>query len=540
MKKKISILIFAFMLFIFNDIKAQLVYQKKFYELPAPRFSLLFNAEKSVDSGYVISGASSTTSNLAGYIFISKLNETGDTVWARTYDGPEYEDGYIKHLYDSSYVLYGELYSFNPCPGDQNDMFLMKLKANGDTVWTKHYGTCNIDAIQDLVIAPNNGYYLCGTINNSNPFYGTLLLRLNSLGDTIWTRSIDVTGVGKQQNHSCATTSDGGVIIGGSIYDSLTGPYSSYLIKIDSSGNVQWCKYIDNPWYNDTYQIIPTSTGYILNGRCNLGGTLGYGTMVLKTDFWGMPLLGKMYENINIGLKAATLQNDSTVIFTGIKFRDSTPGHYENDLISFKTNTTGNFIWAKKYVTNQLSFGAYSSISSLETNDKGFLITTTSTTDPTYNTYNGFLAKIDSLGNGCSDSTLAINIVDITSMIVTSDTINPVVGYYPVVVGHSPFNYGRGTTYMDLCVGNVGIEEKKINEDELIIYPNPNNGLFSINSSAKISQIDVLNILGEKIYSKKVSTDKTEIDLSDKSNGIYFVQVYSDKGALTKKVSIAK
>ncbi len=45
----------------------------------------------------------------------------------------------------------------------------------------------------------------------------------------------------------------------------------------------------------------------------------------------------------------------------------------------------------------------------------------------------------------------------------------------------------------------------------------------------------LLNILGEVVYSKYVATEKTEIDLNNFQNGIYFIKVISkDKEVIMK------
>ena len=163
-------------------------------------------------------------------------------------------------------------------------MFLMKLNANGDTIWTKHYGTCNSDVPRELVKAPGNGYYLSGSINFGSSSFGNSLLRLNAQGDTLWTRLFDVGGYDKQQNYSCTATLDGGVLISGFIYDTITSPYSSYLIKIDSNGIIQWHNYIDSPLHNDSYNSYPISTGYILIGMCNFSEDMSRPERVQKSS----------------------------------------------------------------------------------------------------------------------------------------------------------------------------------------------------------------------------------------------------------------
>lgn len=74
----------------------------------------------------------------------------------------------------------------------------------------------------------------------------------------------------------------------------------------------------------------------------------------------------------------------------------------------------------------------------------------------------------------------------------------------------------------------VGITEAKESSD-IEIYPNPNNGLFSIKSESKISTIEILNTIGEKIYSTHINSNKAEIDLRIHSKGVYFYKVKSDK-----------
>jgi photosystem II stability/assembly factor-like uncharacterized protein len=69
-----------------------------------------------------------------------------------------------------------------------------------------------------------------------------------------------------------------------------------------------------------------------------------------------------------------------------------------------------------------------------------------------------------------------------------------------------------------------------INRDP-IIFPNPSNGKISINSD-RIEKIEVLNMHGNVIYIGKES----EIDLSNKTKGIYIVKVITDKETITRKL----
>ena len=84
-----------------------------------------------------------------------------------------------------------------------------------------------------------------------------------------------------------------------------------------------------------------------------------------------------------------------------------------------------------------------------------------------------------------------------------------------------------------------GIEE--INSiSNLQIYPNPSKGIFSLSADTKNFKIKISNIVGEEIYSSEMNSFYKTIDLSNQSNGIYFLRINSENGTATKKIIINK
>lgn len=79
-----------------------------------------------------------------------------------------------------------------------------------------------------------------------------------------------------------------------------------------------------------------------------------------------------------------------------------------------------------------------------------------------------------------------------------------------------------------------------------VVYPNPSTGVFNveITEGQTVNSIQVLNILGEVVYTKQISTglenNTLAIDLSSMNEGIYLVNVTNDTGTSTHKLYLKK
>lgn len=84
----------------------------------------------------------------------------------------------------------------------------------------------------------------------------------------------------------------------------------------------------------------------------------------------------------------------------------------------------------------------------------------------------------------------------------------------------------------------TGVDE---NEESgfLMLYPNPSNGKFDLTTGTSIKFFEICNLLGVKILSATIETNKMEIDISGQSSGIYFIRFfYRDGTSVTKKIMI--
>jgi len=98
--------------------------------------------------------------------------------------------------------------------------------------------------------------------------------------------------------------------------------------------------------------------------------------------------------------------------------------------------------------------------------------------------------------------------------------------------------YGRGLWASPRGNPSLGSQDF-ISEENIALYPNPANTTVTINLQKNIeADIRVFDVLGKLVvYQPNVSISKEHtIDISELNNGIYFIRINSEIGAVTKKL----
>jgi len=67
------------------------------------------------------------------------------------------------------------------------------------------------------------------------------------------------------------------------------------------------------------------------------------------------------------------------------------------------------------------------------------------------------------------------------------------------------------------------------------LYPNPAVTTITIETSVLISRVDIVNIIGNVVYSQTVNATNTTIDISNLQSGIYNIKGYALEGVITRK-----
>ena len=134
--------------------------------------------------------------------------------------------------------------------------------------------------------------------------------------------------------------------------------------------------------------------------------------------------------------------------------------------------------------------------------------------------------------DGSGQSLIAEAVVN--AQYVDNDWVTLPIGQYKYGVSVD----GGYTIYWSDCINKdyQGLDENDI--ADLDVYPNPAQDFIRVETmcTSSLQRIDIYDITGKLIVS---STD-TEINVSKLKSGMYFVNILTDKGVVTKKVTIVR
>ncbi len=135
-------------------------------------------------------------------------------------------------------------------------------------------------------------------------------------------------------------------------------------------------------------------------------------------------------------------------------------------------------------------------------------------------------------GTWTQQGTILINSGTFQSVFISADGNT-------AIVGNDLDSNLMGAAWVFTQDSTTGIENIS-NQNSLTLYPNPSNGLFTIEMKSENltvnSSVEVYNVLGEKVYSKTFSqtqgNNNTQINLSNNPSGIYLYRVLIETGDL--------
>jgi hypothetical protein len=279
-----------------------------------------------------------------------------------------------------------------------------------------------------------------------------------------------------------------------------------FLVKYDTGGNVVWAKSAGGTDDDNANSLALDPSGNIYMIGDFYSSTLNFGSTTL-TNTGGDNLFIAKYDNSG-----------------NVQWAKSAQGNADGK--SVIVGTSGNIYMAGDFGSPTLSFGTI----------------TLKNADTLGNTNDIFLTKFDAGGNtywaksiGGKDDEGANSIaLDASgSVYVAGWFYSPMLSFPPDSLINTDNTGNTDDIFIAKLSSSTGINELTSSLNTTI-YPNPAKTKITIETSQQ-AVIEILNIQGQIIKTMPTNVNKTIIDVSSFTNGMYFVKVKTENDMTVKK-----
>jgi hypothetical protein len=553
--------LFGFLLLSFNILSAQDILWEKSYG--GKHADYLFDAIATPDYGFILAGSSlskktgTKTEDNRGDLdyWVWKMDEKGDFDWQKSFGGTGQD--MLKCVIltnDGGFLLAGSSESGEGLDKKdkgwgETDFWIIKLNAKGGEEWQKTIGGSGQDELNSIVRTKDGGFVLAGSSDSgqsgdkTSKNYGGMdywVIKISSKGEMVWQNSF-----GANYNdglHSVVMTEDGGFLLGGSSNSADTGTKTQknlgksdyWLVKIDDKGQEQWQKTIGGTG-DDQLTVVRelADSNFILGGNSNSesnndkrsSNQSGTDFWVLKLDKDSKEILWQETYNIaKVDILTSVVENDDHTILLGgyaqgeiakkassskaLSPRAPSRGNRLNqekkaveepkmkkgtdDYIAIKINEKGEEVWRRDVGSD----GQDILVKAIETRDGGYLMAGTSKSIMTAD--GGVKATGDKATGKGSNDFWVVKLKDKDKKKKTAAAVeaipNPATDYTNVIVG---YDFTKGTATL-------------------------------------------VDIAGHLLQQFEITERTIPIDLQGLPEGIYIVNIKTDKGSDGVKIIKAR
>ncbi|NQS99200.1 MAG: T9SS type A sorting domain-containing protein [candidate division Zixibacteria bacterium] len=240
-----------------------------------------FSVQQTPDGGYIITGYTTSSGTGMADVYLIRTGEDGDTLWTRTFGTNLDDKGFsVQPTPDGGYIITG----YTTDELDSSQVYLIKADSSGNLLWQQTFGGSYADEGHCVQPTPDGGYIITGYTTTMLDSSNVYLIKTNPSGNPEWTQSFG--GGGSDGGHSVMPITEGGYIITGYTASGIADDGRDiYLIKTDSRGDTIWTCAFGGDGLDEGHSVIPTTEGgYIITGYTTSGGTDSYQALVMYAD----------------------------------------------------------------------------------------------------------------------------------------------------------------------------------------------------------------------------------------------------------------
>lgn len=480
------------------------------------------------DSGFIVAGQSGYNSTGLD-ILIVRIDAQGDTLWTSIIGTPtpDYISGFTL-LDDGTMFIAGQLDASGPFGTYR--MFIARLDSFGQIIWSRRYSPTNTSGSATAIIplADSSGFFVTGGVSPGMGWQAqTLAMKIDSAGNVLWANHIGLASNNESAGFAHETSDGGFMLIG------TRNNYAVMSIKIDSAGNFLWAKTYDGPGqdYMQDALVLPSGDFVIT------GSTFSYANnpFLIRITETGDTVWCRSYGGGNQTEHGRSLvltpENNINVVGSTMNFG---PQPINYNVWMFETDTNGTYLWSRMYGNAGWDEG----VAHCARPGGAFVVASRDGSSALPGMYNYWLFETDSIGaaNICGEyATPGYDTAApfaVTSFAFTSNPFN-------AIDSADVLLWRRGTTVLPYCMTTT-FEENPSVQPEVDVYPVPCGSEITFEmSGALLGSVRVTDLTGRVVA--VVNADGASeiiLDMSNYANGIYMISGVLTNGPFVRKVIV--
>lgn len=498
-------------------------------------------------------------SNATADIFVVKYDAMGNVLWAKSAGGSNYDFGYgvcsnsngdiyVTGQFTSSSIAFGNttLTNANTSVNNSADVFVTKYDTFGNVIWAQSSGgtgnetgySIHADTVGNVLVTGRFASIAITfgnvTLTNTNADANMFIVKYDALGNALWAKK----ALG--QGRGVSTDANDNVFITGhftgstTTFDNITltnpnlgGASDMYIAKYNSGGTIIWAKCAGATGNQQIrgMSICVDNIGNVYTTGSFWGSSITFGNITFtntNTTFADI-FLTKLCEIVTPSITASGAitfcQGNNVLLDAGVGYNNylwSNSATTENITVA----TSGNYIVT---AINSNGCSGISATKIVTVNPVDTSLTLTGTTFVAYAT-NATYQWLN-----CATNQLIAG--------ETNQTFNGLSsGNYALIVTQN------GCTDTSSChTTNITTGMTEINNAIGInIYPNPFTFQTTITFIEEQNNciIKMMDVLSNEIQTINFTGKQVIIEKGEMSTGIYFLNIKTEKGTLSKKLIV--
>ena len=441
-----------------------------------------------------------------------------EITWQRTYDFGSEEAAYTAiQTIDGDYLLIG----YSP-PGT----LVIKVDSYGDTIWSRIFPGYGFD---NIIQTFDSNFVMVGQVSNNNvDSPNGYILKFNEAGQVLWSKLYG--GPSTSALNDLIELSDKSLVIVGTKQFQVASPFlfSMYVLKTNENGEEIWSRTFDSTGKSSTIEHVEAS-GFLISGNTSL-----------YTDYEANII------HKSTGLGTGRVINNSDFLFA------KNEGNGFSQIRITKTDTAFNIKWSKLIKNSNLDLICDSFI---RTQNKNKYFIGGEQINPFTGDINSYLVSIDTSAKILWNANLfpRPNFNETINYVTNcKDSGFLAVGINSPFIGNEDFyaiktdKNGNTTPVAIKSVSSVEADQFTLYQN----YPNPFNSFtiitFSLKNKSSV-RLTLYNLLGQKIRellnSSLIPGEHTiNVNGEAMASGIYFYELMVNDANLkeTKKLLLLK